>query len=972
MVKKRDNYGHINKRRVIVFGLILYILIIFIIFYCDFNSKVTNCKIFYANGSELKYEKATLYINSGNGWNDKEAFYGDISKSGKCNISVNNYDEEILIRIDPAKEQRDALIRRVEVSALGKIIFACDGERLESYIDRTINVGEIGSENGILKVIASDSDPELYMNDEFNQIIMDAMHSDLVLKVILIIFFTCFALAWFFWTKIYAFITKYKKLVMAMCGCFVGIAVFCYLFQEIIWGNYAFSYTNVVYLNKPFNSLKIAAKGLSGSDMADSVFPFLSHLFDGKRLNQWSRYNIFGYAPVYANYILNPLSWMLYGLTAVGQMARFLMKDAIAFVGMYLFLRDLECGKLASCIGGITYIFSSAIVMWSAWPHTDVACMGAMLFFIANRFMKEIKRPGRYSMILILIMAVLICMMFAAGMPVYAMYFLYLGTVYGLYYMIVVQRFTRRQLICSIILLFFAIALGAIMSFAYTGDIFFSTSDYQTYREASKTDYAFCTAPSEYLLSLLIPHLFLSGSGAIEWNTFSGIFFIFLIPAIAITKKDKNKLFWVGAIGILLFVVYSKYAAYIFQYMPFIHSSRKTRIIVLINFCISVVTGLVISDLIKMKIEYKKGILASIAWSMCVVAVIILMFQYQNSMDFGQMMGMVVCCLIALVSVTGLVLTRKKYMFAMVLFIAVSFSGAIYAKNGLQLIDADAPVIPEPTDSIAYLQANAGNEYRMATVGSHNFPPNYNGYYGINNMCAHDLTLRENKLAKYLSKIDSSMYDMMTKISLKQIENWNLLAYGSVRYLLIESTELDKFDLGNRKFELNYFEDGECVIELLENQPRAYVANQVIPCVTQDDQLEKMENSFLKCSVFLKQEDIKQVTATEKSYCSIEYEGSDQIVIRANMDGSGYLVLSDYCDDDWDVYIDGRKSGLLDCNYMFKSVYLEEAGEHNIKLVYHDRQKEIYWLITLIGFAIFFVVIIKRKQIEELVAVAPK
>ena len=924
-----------------------------------------NVIVTYGNNEELMYDVSMIYTDEGHGWNG--SYEGNIRSDGKARINLIGNKNIDWVRIDPITSTRKVDICKVEISSLGRIYATYEKNDLLQIIDRTVNVKEIYCDGDAVSVIPTNGDAELLMGAEFTDQLILAIQKDEMLKQIILamVIVLIFTVAYYIGDRLYQ-ASWIRKRWMVCAGIGIAICTVYILFSDIISGSYVFSYTNIMYQIEPFRTLGVATKGLTGSDMADATFSEMVHLFAENGINNWHKYNVFGYSVVNETYLLSPFMWLCYGITSIGQLIRYVLKYILAIVGMYFLLRDMKCEKVASWIGGVTYAFSSAMVMWSGWQHTDVSCLAPFLFFFTNKFVDKYKNNEKKAIHFWLAITFVLYIMLIAGMPTYVIAFLYLGVIYELYNMIVLKKFSWKQVMICVVLISLAVLLAGLMSFAYTGNILLTTQDYRQYRTGAE-EYAMYTADKSFLISFLVPQLMASGASGIECNVFSGIFVLFIIPAYLIASKKRENIFWGSTIVILLFFVFSNLSGYIFKYIPLLNATRKARILVLMNFSISVLSALLISQLMLKKVKKRHAIFTSIVCGGIIISYLIFVWYNKDKMNILQAYGMMIAAVIALLGMVTMICGNKKQFSAMSLLVAVSISGALFAKNSLQMIDADAQVIPEATDSIIYLQENASDEYRMATVGQSNFIPNLNSYYGINNLCGHAAVNTENKIIDYLTCIDSDIYDTTTKTSIKKIDNWNLLLYGGIRYLLVEEEDLNEIDMAGIRYNITKFDDGQYVIELLDTQPRAYIATNSESFNTQYEVLNAMMDSYKKNTIYSDNQLERNLNATEKkSFCSILKEDGNSILIDAKVDGNAYVVLSDYCNNDWKVYVNGEKQNLINCNYLFSAVYLKDAGNYTIELVYGNDQKNIYWIVTFIAWGIFLVILVAHKRIAEM------
>lgn len=741
----------------------------------------------------------------------------------------------------------------------------------------------------------------------------------------------------------------------------IVIATCVILFWDILFSGYKFSYTNILYMVEPFSSMYVPRKGMFASDMADSAFCVIKHLFDDGRINEWSRYNLFGHTSYSAIYLLSPFMWLLYGLTSIGQFVRYILKDVLMLGGMYLFLKESGCSKIASWVGGVVYCFSSAIILWGGWPHTDVSCLAPLLFFFTHVFVRKYKEKESNAIYYLMGISLILYFMLVAGMPTYAMYFLYLGVAYELYNMIGIQHFNAKQIFGCVLMIGVAILLAGFMSFAYTGEVLITTQDYQAYRKSSEIDYAWINVDGKYLLSLLFPTMFAANGSDIEYNVFSGIFCTFIIPLALITKKDKNKRFWLITAVLILVIVFVTQTGYVFQYFPLINSSRRSRIIVLFNFSISILSAKLISQLTQKQIKYERKRIVSALCGIILITVLYVLFKNVEYIGVKTAAIYAICYLVLAFSIYMMLFAKKVQVSMWLLIASISISGAAFGRCGLQLIDKDASVIPAATSSIQYLQKNASKDYRMATVGEEIFPPNLNSYYDILNLCSHSFKGTENKVINYLEGIDSDIYDIPTRTSIKKLDNQNLLLYSGVRYLLIKQERVQELDLKGLDYNTINFDDGESVIELEETQPRTYVATNVVNCESSDKVLENMKKEYRKNTIFLAdgRQETNDVTASiEGSSAQITNQKNDSIIIQSHMDGSGYVVLTDSCDTNWKAYVNGKEQKIINCNYLFEAVYIDNEGDYEIELVYDNDETDLYWAITVVAWICWIMLIV--------------
>ena len=86
-----------------------------------------------------------------------------------------------------------------------------------------------------------------------------------------------------------------------------------------------------------------------------------------------------------------------------------------------------------------------------------------------------------------------------------------------------------------------------------------------------------------------------------------------------------------------------------------------------------------------------------------------------------------------------------------------------------------------------------------------------------------------------------------------------------------------------------------------------------------------------------------------------------------NTDSGGMVVITDYYDPEWKVYVNGKESEVVKTNYLFMGVPIPEAGEYHVEFRYVPTSLYCYLAISTLGFASLVVMIVFRKNLEMLI-----
>jgi hypothetical protein len=92
----------------------------------------------------------------------------------------------------------------------------------------------------------------------------------------------------------------------------------------------------------------------------------------------------------------------------------------------------------------------------------------------------------------------------------------------------------------------------------------------------------------------------------------------------------------------------------------------------------------------------------------------------------------------------------------------------------------------------------------------------------------------------------------------------------------------------------------------------------------------------------------------------LSYE-SQKVVIKANLSQPGVLMLNDTCYPGWKAYVDGRKAKVLNTNYLFRGVLLEE-GQHTVEFRYEPVSFRLGLLISAISLAAMMALFLKKEH----------
>ena len=165
------------------------------------------------------------------------------------------------------------------------------------------------------------------------------------------------------------------------------------------------------------------------------------------------------------------------------------------------------------------------------------------------------------------------------------------------------------------------------------------------------------------------------------------------------------------------------------------------------------------------------------------------------------------------------------------------------------------------------------------------------------------------------------------------------------------------------------FSDGETIEEIGDYAPRAYFADSIRHLDSYDAVLEEMKTQFYPNTAIITDDDWSKLdlvlSETEQQVSIRNYSfKNDRINMDLNADAGGMVVITDYYDPEWRVFVNGKESELVKTNYLFMGVPIPEAGEYHVEFRYVPASLYFYFAVSAVGFALFAGMIIFRKNLE--------
>lgn len=570
-----------------------------------------------------------------------------------------------------------------------------------------------------------------------------------------------------------------------------------YVFSNFFYG-YKLSFTNANYYFPPFDSMEVETKGPLLTDIADSMYPTIyKNYYSEAGPSFWdSDIALGGTTNVVAQYI-NPLRWVYVLPFEMAIFFKCMTEFAIGFFAMYLFMRSIGVEKYASAMTGVIYTFSSVIVVWMGWSHSDVAVIAPLLFYAIEKLMSTMK--VKYM----LLVALSVYLMLIVGMPTYAAYFMYLAGVYIVVFTCIRHWKNKRNIFMIGGMFALGVVLATLASLPYTYTLL-STVGSNGYSD-SRLSYATHTLGWEYIRTFLFPYVRSGLDIHINESTlYAGVVAVVLLPFVFINnRKKKRNLFFLSSSLVLVILIFTHALDFAYQKLPMINTSLKFRVITLLMFTLAVITGISLNDILNNKEDYRKKKWFLVLWAVWMVGVI-----YVSTTGIGEKyedtIRTVIICTVLLAGCVILLLKKDYKIVYVVLASVILLDSGTFAQSYLPWISAEAEVIPEATDSVSYLMEGTKGEERIVGIGNWTFFPNTPSFYELNDIRAHGFEATNRDMKNYYRAIAENAYDSTTRISFKHIDNYELLKYLGVKYIYGEFLS-EEVPIGNENVNSKVF-----------------------------------------------------------------------------------------------------------------------------------------------------------------------
>jgi len=665
------------------------------------------------------------------------------------------------------------------------------------------------------------------------------------------------------------------------------------------------------------------------------IIPFWNpHVFTGIPFFADSQVGFFEFTHLFS-YIfkISPLAFPLFS----GILSIFILG-----ISFFIYLKNLKFNTMVALFGSVVLMFSGTIIVWINYPLISAFIWLPLALFCIDKITQT--RNQKYFPALSLV----VCFMLFAGYPQIALINLFIIILY--YFFRSRQNKIFNIKLTSLVLIFLLIGIGiSMIQIGPSWNLIKKSEAYEVGRDYTANDNIFeitknqFTAPGHSLkdgieklkkFGVLAfspdyygspvdrnfqhpnndPYLNFS-----EITIYSGIFTVLLaILSIVFIKKEKITIFWIITAIISFSLATNLPFLGLFKYLPLVNKISISRFRVFFVFSI-VLLAVYSLEKIFIYLKNKNYKLAKIFIVILITFSFFDLFQFFHNYNLGN-------------------------------------------KKDVSFITQNNAVI--------FLQENTPERERIIGLGKINgglqtpLVPNISTVAGLYDVRGYNPIAGKN----YLNFADKYLTRRGSFVMTDAIFDEKIIDLMSVKYIICPS---DGCLVVKRNEEwIKEYEDKN--IEIFKNPnflPRTYIAyNHLLVSDNQSIKALESKNFNPYSQVIIEKKAIENLENKNEQPIKkaeiIEYS-ANKVVIKAQANRSGILVLTDNYDTGWKAEVNNKEENILRVNGIFRGVIIPE-GESKIVFRYLPENFYIYMLITIFSLLILLTlsIIIQKKIIK--------
>ncbi len=760
---------------------------------------------------------------------------------------------------------------------------------------------------------------------------------------------------------------------------FILFIVFLFFWQVFLKGFLPIPSDTIVGLYYPFRDIYsktnpngVPFKNFLITDPVRQQYPWknltVSSLKKGE-LPLWNPYNAAG-TPLSANFqsaVFYPLNILFFTMPfQIAWTLNVILQPLLAGLFLYFYLRNLNLDKLSSVFGSISFSFSGFFIAWMEWGTVLHSALWLPLIllsidkifnhFIDNQkskisFDPELKTEGHIKNKKLLIWSFIfvfsLTSSFFAGHLQTFFYLFIFSIVYLTARLFQYGKDRRVLFLFAICCLLFAI-LTLVQWYPTLQFIILSARDIDQISWLTPGWFI----PIQNLIQFVAPD-FLGNPTTLNywgiWNYAEFVGYIGIVPLIIsfyalFFRKDKKTLFFGTAFFLsLIFVLPNIFSQIPFQLkIPLIYTSQPTRLLFIADFSLSILAALGFNHLAKEK--NKKAMLYVLAIFLLVFASLwffVLNFGRETlSLENLKVARQNLILPSAIFILTALVLLvlvlhssgnkLKTRISKFILFTLVVITVFDLLRFGWKFTPFTKKDYLFPSTPLISFLKNQKEPFRVISVDSRIFPPNFSGVFGIQSLDVYD-PLYLKRYGELIAASERGKPDINPPFGFNRIINpknyeSSLISLLNVKYIL----SLSEINSPNLK---KVFTDGNTIV--YENSsviPRAFFVKNVLSATSKQEAIDFLFNIEYKLNetAVVEEENNRFKIAFNVGQVDFVKYGENRVLIKTRNTDEGFLVLTDSFYPTWKARIDGEETKIHLTDYNFRGILVPE-GQHVVE-----------------------------------------
>lgn len=610
----------------------------------------------------------------------------------------------------------------------------------------------------------------------------------------------------------------------------------------------------------------------------------------------------------------------------------------------YLFLKNLELRKESSLFGSLVFILSGFYFSWLTWNTLIHVALWLPLILLTIDKIVTNPLSLRQKIFWHFILVFSLASSFFAG---HLQLFFYLFLVAFFYFLLRISSVAKKikkgeTVFVSFLIFLFITSIQWLPTFNLI-QLSSRAIDQSNWNKEG------WFIPWQHLVQFIAPDFFGNPTTLNYWGTWNyaelmgyvGIFSLCLaIFAVLVRKEKAVRFFFLSILIAVLFSFPNIISKLPFELkIPFISSSQPTRLIMVMDFALAVLSAYGIEEFLKRK-EIKKLIYISSLFFLVLLGlwVYIILNKGNPNLMISQRNFYLPSLLIVLQFVVfflAYLFREKRRIFMGIFYLILLINVFDLMRYGLKFNPFVPTSLVYPNTKITSFLSKESKKYPWRFMGSDYvenekriFPPNVSVHYGLYGIDDYNPLLIKN-YQEYIAVSEWGFKNIpdfsFNRMIIPNNYNTRLIDLLGVKYVVTIN------DVSPVKLKFLFKEGESRVYENINVFPRAFMVYSSITAKTK----KEAGNLLLDKKIDLKktailEKDISLDKGLGQNKLDFVIYSENKIKLTVETSKKGILVLTDNYYPGWTAVIDGKKSEILNADYTFRGLVVT-AGKHTVE-----------------------------------------